>query len=151
MFRKFLFAFYVTYKKININEKVDFAWGRSFNFVIKEVVILTLLCDHFSKTLELRLWHYLRMLILRNCLIGKALETSEHDILVIYVVARKFIQKRSSTNELGFGPYFPAYGLNTERCRGSIFSPNAGKCVLEKVQIWTLCTQCNALCLLLGL
>lgn len=50
MFSKFLFTFYVTYKKININEKVDFAWRRSFNFVIKEVVILTLLCDHFSKT-----------------------------------------------------------------------------------------------------
>ena len=43
------------------------------------------------------------------------------------------------------GPYFPAFGLNTERYGVSpylsVFSPNAGKYGPEKIRIWTLFTQ----------
>ena len=37
------------------------------------------------------------------------------------------------------GPYFPPFGLNTERY--AVFSPNAGKCGLEELRIWALFTQ----------
>ena len=38
------------------------------------------------------------------------------------------------------GPYFPTFGLNTERY--GVFSPNAGKYGPEKLRIQTLSTQC---------
>ena len=44
------------------------------------------------------------------------------------------------------GPYFPAFRLNTERLETpypSVFSPNGGRCRREKLQIWTLFTQCR--------
>ena len=44
------------------------------------------------------------------------------------------------------GPYFPAFGLNTERYEYlSIFRPNAGKYKPEKLQIRALFTQCMPL------
>ena len=42
------------------------------------------------------------------------------------------------------GPYFSAFGLNTERY-GKVFSPNAGKYAPEKLQIRIHFTQCWSL------
>ena len=40
------------------------------------------------------------------------------------------------------GPYFPAFGLNTERYYLSVFGPNAGKYgPKKKIRIWTLFTS----------
>ena len=55
-----------------------------------------------------------------------------------YQHCEKSVRVRTSS-----GPYFPAFGLNMERY--SVFSPNAGKYRVEKLQIWTLFMQCNIL------
>ena len=47
-----------------------------------------------------------------------------------------------------FDPYFPAFGLKTDRYGDteylSVFNPNAGKYGPEKLQIRTLFTQCTS-------
>ena len=42
------------------------------------------------------------------------------------------------------GPYFPAFGLNTERYSVSLrIQSECGKMRTEKLRIWTLSTQCS--------
>ena len=50
-----------------------------------------------------------------------------------------FTLREESPYSVFSGPYFPAFGLNTERY--SVFSPNAGKKEPEKQQIRTFFTH----------
>ena len=73
-------------------------------------------------------------------------ETSEVWCLRVYESPNSNFTLRKSVRICSCsGPYFPTFGLNTERYPYlSVFSPNAGKCGPEQPRIRTLFTQCYA-------
>ena len=48
-------------------------------------------------------------------------------MLQVEHLARNYALRKKCPNADFFGPYFPAFGLNTDRYEVSVLSPNAGK------------------------
>ena len=109
-----------------------------------------LFCMRRGKYLRMNLWacplNYLDFTVsdLYTPVLGLRYMYFKHNLMDL-LSCGKMVTLRKKCTYSGFsGLYIPTFGLNTDIYSVNLqFSPNAGKCEPEKLQIWTLFTQWN--------
>ena len=126
------------YNHFLVHELLDVCCGREkklnpwMQLEILSVFRTFLQATNFKNFIRTSLAYVMHMLCFRKKHMRKL--NIWHNLWCLFSSAKRLTSWKVSKNGVFSGPYFPAFGLDTERYFASVFRPNAGKYGPEKTQ-----------------